>query len=328
MNMQNLKDRIKNRIKITIEAFRSDFHFSVKLAFFRMLDDLLTRIHIKSLSSFFHNKKDKWILKYLSSMLKNIILEYQGEAFGGVYIKDAPIWVCWWSGIDDAPALVKQCVKSIQKNSANHTVYFISKDTYKQYITIPDFIFQRFNEGNMCAAHFSDYLRYSLLEKYGGLWLDATIFVSQELPEEYFSSPFFTCKSNITETRFISKYRWTTFCIGGWKDNILFNFLKLSLENYWKQNDVAIDYLFLDYLIEIAYNTIPSIRNQIDKVPLNNLSRDDLQAAMNAALRSDDIDKVLNNETILYKLSWREKYSMTTQCGEKSIYAGFLNLQL
>lgn len=327
-NMSKLKNRIIKRIKMTIDAFQCDCRFSIKLAFFRMADDLLTRANIKVIASFFHQKKDKLILNYLSNELKNVILEYRGKMYGGTYIENAPIWVCWWSGIEDAPELVKQCIKSIKKNSGGHRVYFISKDTYEQYITLPDYILERFNEGNMCAAHFSDYLRYSLLEKYGGLWLDATIFVSQTLPEEYFLSPFFTCKSMIRETRFISKYRWTTFCIGGWKESLLFSFLKNSLEEYWKHNDLAIDYLMTDYLIEIAYNDILSIREQIDKVPVNNPNRDDLQAAMNAAMKSDEINSVLKTKTVLYKLSWREKYSLVTESGEKSIYAGFLELQI
>ena len=325
--MIKLVKRIRKRVKITVEAFQNDCQFSFKLALWRSLDDILTRAHINSLATIFHKKKNEWITDYLQKLLRNIIERYKNSEFEGEYTEDAPIWICWWSGEEFAPPLVKQCLKSIRNNSGRHSVYFISKYTYKKYVSIPDFIFQKFTNGQMCTAHLSDYLRFSLLQKYGGIWLDATIFVSQTLPESYFSKSLFTCKSDIKESRYVSKYRWTPFSIGGWKGNLLFRFLKNALEEYWEHNSTAIDYLFLDYIIDIAYNTIPAIKEQIDIIPPNNLARDDLQAAMNAKLQGKVFFNVLRSDTILYKLSWRESYSMVTESGERSIYAEFLSLK-
>ena len=85
--------------------------------------------------------------------------------------------------------------------------------------------------------------------------------------------------------------------------------------------------MLVDYLIDIAYNTIPSVRQQLDRIPKNNLQRDDLQAAMNASLKEEDFANVIDSDTVLYKLSWREEYSLTTIQGERSIYAGFLEME-
>lgn len=326
--MKKLAIRIKKRLKITWQDFQNDCRFSFYLAVIRFLESYAGLAHLKKLSSFFRHKREAWILNYLSKALQNVIQSYKDQSFDGIYVENAPIWVCWWTGEESAPSLVKQCVKSIRKNAGTHPVHFISKNNYRKYVDIPDFILRKLESGQMCVAHFSDYLRFSLLQKYGGLWLDATMFVSQPLPKSYFERPLFTCKSDIKNSGYISQYRWTVFCFCGWKNNAFFTYVQKSLEAYWKNNETAIDYLFLDYVIDIAYDSVPYIKNALDAVPFNNLHRDDLQAAMNAAVPWKDFDQVVRPDTVLYKLSWREYYSKTTSAGDKSIYAGFLDFTL
>lgn len=326
--MACLKKRIINRFDMTLETFKKDLFFSKELAFLRMGDDLTHRIHCKRISNYLHHKKDTWILNYLEEKLSAEIGKYKMDDFCGEYLENAPIWICWWTGLDSAPLLVKQCVKSIRKHAIGHPVNFITQDNYKEFLSIPEYILDKLSTGKMCVANFTDYLRFSLLEKYGGIWLDATIYVSQDLPESYFANSIFTCKSQEIECRYISKFRWTSFCFGGWKGNVLFKFFKAAFEKYWKEQDAAVDYLLVDYIIDIASRNITAVSQQLEKVPINNLHRDDLQAAMNDALDETKIDDIINQETILYKLSWRETYSKYTEEGRKSIYTAFLDMPI
>ena len=98
------------------------------------------------------------------------------------------------------------------------------------------------------------------------------------------------------------------------------------MEEYWKHQDRAIDYLFFDHIILPAYENLPAVRELLDSIPDNNIHRDDLQAAMNAALPAEDFESVLQPDTALYKLSWREVYSETTADGQDSIYHRFIHL--
>jgi hypothetical protein len=180
----------------------------------------------------------------------------------------------------------------------------------------------------MGLAHFADYIRVALLEKYGGLWLDATMFCSSQIPESYFEMPFFTCKSEYQESRYLSHYQWVTFCLGGWKGNMFYSFLKESFEIYWKNVDYAIDYLFFDDLIYFAKEKIDAINKYLENVPINTPHRDDLQAAFNAKLPAKEFWNVIKPDTTLYKLSWRENYSLTTNDGQDTVYKYFLNMQL
>ena len=102
-------------------------------------------------------------------------------------------------------------------------------------------------------------------------------------------------------------------------------FIKEAFEEYWSQEQAAVDYLFFDYLIEVARCEIPAISMFLKKVPNNNLHRDDLQAAMNQAIGSENFEQVIKSDTVLYKLSWRETYRLRTIDGSESIYQYFLN---
>ena len=45
---------------------------------------------------------------------------------------------------------------------------------------------------------------------------------------------------------------------------------------------------------------------------------------MNAALPASDFDRVIQPDTVLYKLSWRESYEEQTADGEDSIFKAFV----
>lgn len=324
--MSSLKIRLKKRLDMTVRNWRSDCRFSSQYAALRIVDDFGARLGLKKISGRAHKKKEQWILDYLQELLLPVIEKYRDADGAGEKEKNAPVWVCWWTGTDTAPQLVRQCIRSIQKYAGDHPVNIITQDTYSKYLDVPAFMLERLNRKEIGLAHFSDYLRVCLLEKYGGLWLDATMFCAADIPEEYFELPVFTCKSPYAESRYLSDYQWVTFCLGGWKGNVFYRFLKDAFELYWRKTDTAIDYLFFDYLIYLGKQYIPSIRKYLSQIPVNNLRRDDLQAAMNQALPAGEFYNVVREDTVLYKLSWRERYSVKSADGDDTVYAFYLNM--
>ena len=324
--MNNLRLRLKKRYEMTKKNWETDCEFSKQLAWLRLVDDIGSRVGVHRLSNWAHSKKENWILNYLKIILEPLIQKYKNFDNEGIPVENAPIWVCWWNGEDKAPQLVQQCIKSIRKNAGEHPVHIISENNYFDYLDIPQIFINKMKSEKMCLAHFSDYLRVCLLERYGGLWLDATIFCARSIPEEYFTLPFFTCKSEGKKGYYLSDFQWTTFCLGGWKHQIFYQFMKEAFEYYWGIEDVAIDYLFFDDMIYIAKENIISIRKELDSVPINNICRDDLQAAMNAVLSSKEFWNVVKEDTVFYKLSWRETYSEKTFDGKQSIYGHFLEM--
>lgn len=60
-----------------------------------------------------------------------------------------------------------------------------------QYVDIPDYILQKYKQGKMTRTHLSDIVRLLLLSKYGGVWIDSTILLTNELPHYVIESPLF-----------------------------------------------------------------------------------------------------------------------------------------
>ncbi|MBQ0101893.1 MAG: hypothetical protein KBT31_03755 [Firmicutes bacterium] len=326
--MSNIFSKIKRETSCIYKTFRNDKHFSSSLAFIRLGEYAAGRLHLSSANAKLRTKRFDVIRRYLSCQISPVIEKYKAESaetIGHRSDKDAPIFVMWWQGEENAPEIVKKCLESIRLHAGTHPVIIVDQYNVNKYLDIPEYISQKALNGQMCLAHFSDYIRISLLNNYGGLWLDSTLFVAYDIPEEYFTMPIYTCNSVRSGMKaFVSAGRWATFCLGSWKDTLFTRVIKESFECYWKDNNSAIDYLMFDYLIDIAYSELQPIRESIDAIPLNNQRRNDLAAAMVRGKTAELFQTIVQPDTVLYKLSWRESYPLLTENGDKSIYQFFL----
>ena len=85
------------------------------------------------------------------------------------------VWFGWLQGIDNAPDLVKVCYWSQKNHIQDKTFIDISYTNYKEYVSLPDFIIDKYEKKIIPAAHFSDLLRLELLIQHGGTWIDSTV---------------------------------------------------------------------------------------------------------------------------------------------------------
>ena len=318
--------KIKRHIGIIVKTAKNDCYFSLNLAIRGVIGNVIGRI-VPSVAESAEKYRREFVLNYLKQLLQEVIITDREEANNGGYIEGAPIWICWWTGMESAPLLIKQCVQSIKSAVKNHPVYIITKENFHEYLEIPTFILEKVKNGKMCLANFSDYLRISLLEKYGGLWLDATIYVPWELPESIFNTSLYTCKSPEAKG-YLANGRWTSYCLGGWKNHLFFRIAKECFEHYWQNENVSIDYLLVDYIFDIIYNNNYFIKTCFDSIPINNMQRNDFAAAMVRGESAKKFSEIITDETFVYKLSCRETYPLETDDGEESIYSYFLKMSL
>lgn len=110
------------------------------------------------------------------------ISEYQEKevCFAGNIGEHAPIWFYWSNGVKNTPDIVKDCLASAKKLIGEHEVVEIDYNNYSNYVKIPHYIVEKYEKGIISQAHFSDILRFTLLSVHGGIWMDATIFFSDE----------------------------------------------------------------------------------------------------------------------------------------------------
>lgn len=69
--------------------------------------------------------------------------------------------------------MVQKCIKSVVEFSERPVIKLDAKSVEK-YIQLPNDIRQKYTSGKMSDAALSDLIRFSLLEHFGGTWIDAS----------------------------------------------------------------------------------------------------------------------------------------------------------
>lgn len=93
------------------------------------------------------------------------------------------VFTIWLQGEENAPDLVKACIKSMRRN-LSLPVVVIDRNNLFDWISLPDYIVDKWEQGKISNAHFSDICRVELLFQHGGLWFDATDYVTSDVPQE------------------------------------------------------------------------------------------------------------------------------------------------
>ncbi len=236
--------------------------------------------------------------------------------------RPATIWVFWWQGYDDAPPLVKKCIDSIRLHAGNHSVILLTSENCKSYAELPEYVWEKLENRHITLTHFSDILRMKLLSVYGGLWLDATVFVSNDIPEGCFTKPFFTIHYP-TSTSTITSGKWTGFCQYARQGFLLHNYCLDIFLAYWNTYSTLIDYFFIDYVVAHAYEHIPAIHEAIDSVPENNAGVKLLDRLFYEPYNADTYEQVLES-AVFHKLNWKRNYPEKGTDGKETCYQHFM----
>lgn len=272
-------------------------------------------------------KKHEFVLSYLRRELKDVIDEYKDyrEVEPAENIADNRIiWTLWWQGEKNAPPLVKACINSMKKNANGANVIVITKDNYENYVTIPSYIFDKHEKGYICNAVLSDIIRFHLLEKYGGLWLDATIFVSSPIPREYYDFIFYSQHTKPQEmTCWVQNNAYHIFVIGSQPHAKLVSFTKDMFLEYWETHNTAVDYLCTDYFFYLAMQEFPEIKAEIDSLPYSSERLYDLVKVLNKPYDESYFLK-LKEDCIFSKLDWHKKYKTIIK-GKETFYKVLLS---
>lgn len=257
---------------------------------------------------------------------EKVIKKYIGDS--GIYGdrreiigSNSNIWVCWWQGEEKMPDVVKICYRSIKKMSGKHPVVLITDYNCKDYVKLPQFIWDKYAAGVISKTHLSDILRFYLLKEYGGIWMDITNFITAEIdtfvPVE---SDFFSYK-HITSYNNVSRGLWTSYFNASGKGNIIPSYLYESLVNYWRITDKLEDYLLLDFIFKLGYDHIPAMKNIIDSIKLSDIGN--MRKIMNKKWNEKEWKRYFT-QAPFHKLSYKKYINTSTKKGEMTHYAYLL----
>lgn len=261
---------------------------------------------------------DRAVMRYLEKYLP-IIGQYDFQGSNEQIGSTSNIWMLWWQGYENAPDIVKTCIASVRKNAGNHPVVLLDQYSYKQYITLPDHIIDSFEKGHMMYAHFSDVIRTSLLYQYGGIWMDATIYMLHPLDEIVEKSTFYSIRSldDETDSFALRLFYWNTFFMACGRGNHILGLVNKLLIEYWKDEETFIDYLLLDFFLTMIYRNVEPAKRTMDEIPPSNRSVFELGLMLNKS--RDNLKRLPDDGTYLYKLTHHGSFSDSVN-GKETVY--------
>ena len=203
--------------------------------------------------------------RYVKRRYKKLASKIQYDA---EYKEGDTIWVMWWQGADaEKPSLIETCIESVKKNRGVYKVILIDQYNYRDYIDIPQLILDKFNRGIIGIAAFSDYIRFALMEKYGGWYLDATIYVTRPIQQP--ENSFYSIKSGDYSDH-ISKAKWSAYLWYLPQGHPLSVFVHKAFDDYWTHHDNMVNYFLIDRIVRTFYERVLEFKIQVDSLNCDN----------------------------------------------------------
>lgn len=241
--------------------------------------------------------------------------------------KENVVWQMWWQGVETAPEIAKLCMKSVQQNCPEGYEYrLITRENVEKYIEIPEYIVKKINSG-VTITHLSDYIRASLLSKYGGMWIDSTCFMRGGVPDDikasdifYFQSPIWidnkvemtslSLRQYLRTPLFVpciaSGSSWFISCKGY---SHIMSSVKRNLERYWQVEDRLNDYFLFHHLITYLILHDDECRDEFYNMPkVSNVPPHLMQFSL---FESADNYESLIEQSFIHKLTYKIKRKVT-----------------
>jgi len=205
---------------------------------------------------------------HLYRRMKKKYFKYFDETSFNQYPSDHQIsnkvWVCWFQGIENAPLLVRRCYESIKKNLSDKEIILITDENLSEYVTFPEYITEKYKSGAITRTHLTDLLRLELLTKYGGIWIDATVLCTGNIPQYITDSDLFffrTLKPGL-DGHAVGLSSWF---ISSKTNNKVLIAVKELMYKYWMENNHLIDYFLIHNFLRMALEKYPEEERKMIK---------------------------------------------------------------
>lgn len=145
------------------------------------------------------------VVAVISIIILILVLTRNVSNFGQGSKIPKQIWTYWNS--DELTPVVQKCINTWKKHNPDYTVNIVTPKNIREYLDF-DVKGVKFNNS---AARESDIVRLNILQKYGGVWCDASILMTRPFDFETNSNHEFV---GYYIEHYITKPQWP--CIEGW----------------------------------------------------------------------------------------------------------------
>ena len=268
-----------------------------------------------------HALKGAWLSTHFNDSISNLVARH--AVSGSDLSTSKYIWMFWWQANHNELPVIRTCIQSVKKHMPKDAeLIILTKENLSQYCSIPDHIYQKLEAGIITLTHFSDIVRVTALADRGGLWLDATIFVTDDFSYA-FNGPFWSIKKPGISHKFVPRGRWTIYAVGSEQNSIIFYLMKELFSQYWARYNVMIDYFLVDLFMDLLYENVEEVRLLIDGVKPNNSRVLDMQGSM-AEPWTPELVAALRKDTQLFKLTWKQQVPLNID-GKQTLFGWLLD---
>lgn len=173
------------------------------------------------------------------------------------------VFCLWFQGEENAPEIVRKCIANL-RDRFGERLKFLTEENFRDYVTLPDYILDKWKRKKILPAHLSDIIRIELMLNYGGYWFDATDFVTGEVPEVIRNSDFFMM---VTSKDCRESVMVQNCFIRGKKNNPLMRMWRDFTLEYWRREDTYIDYFLVHCLLKFLIEHNGRAKALFDEMP-------------------------------------------------------------
>lgn len=215
-----------------------------------------------------------------------------------------PIFVYWGQGFDNAPEIVKSCNRQLRKFVPSQNIHFLTESNIEDYIVVPQHV-KKLKESSV--AHLSDYYRIALIERWGGAWIDATVFVNNDFFKELEKN------LQMGDICFCPRYpqkEELSYSISNWflaanENNYLIATVRAAISLYMETHDKYSFYYFFHCIFEFLVQIDDNCKKIWEKSPfLEAPDMHELQRKMYLPLQTGEINDIISSH-IVNKLTYK-----------------------
>lgn len=201
-----------------------------------------------------------YLKRYLKKAMK---LHYEPQELEAN--SETIIWQYWEQGLENAPEIVKICVDSVEKYKNGHKHLILSRENIKDYVDIPDYIWELNDKKVIKSAHMSDIIRTYLLAKYGGVWIDATVLLSKDLPNYVTDSELFVFQNELKID--LDGLNMASYFMAAKPHNEIIVRTQHLLNEYWKENCFLNNYFMFLHAFTMVSQANENLRKMYKNIP-------------------------------------------------------------
>jgi len=176
------------------------------------------------------------------------------------------IWQFWDNPAGQStPKIVKKSLESVRKFKGDLNHKILDKSTMSNYSDLPGIVIDKLKNGQIGYAHFADLLRLNLLKNHGGVWMDATAYMTGFIPQSIIDEDFFVFLTG-EKTEYPYSFMQNCF-IRSKKGSLLCEAWYLMCIEFWKNETKTLDYFQHQLMFKTLILNHPSAKDLFNRMP-------------------------------------------------------------